>query len=123
MQDGKTITLQLAGLPENQIQEPWPIRSWRCFLDPNVLFILFIVAAICIYLELAHPGAIVPGTIGAIALLLFLCGAGALNPNWVGLALMLLAIVLLAVDVLVPTHWRTLGGRTDQSGAWIVYFL
>ena len=45
-----------------------------------------------------------PGTIGAIALVLFLLGAGTLNPNWAGLALMLLAIVLLAIDVRVPTH-------------------
>ena len=65
---------------------------------------LFIVAAICIYLELAHPGAIVPGTVGVIALVLFLFGAGSLNPNWAGLVLMLLAIVLLAIDVRVPTH-------------------
>src|SRR5262249_28026343 len=72
--------------------------------NPTVLFILFIVAALCIYLELAHPGAIVPGTIGAIALVLFLFSAGALNPNWIGLALMLLAILLLAVDVRAPTH-------------------
>ena len=90
------MTLQLAGLPQNQIQETFVNQVETVLLDPNVLFLLFIAAAICIYLEIAHPGAIVPGTIGGIALLLFLYGAGALNPNWVGLGLMLLAIVLLA---------------------------
>ncbi|HEU5348842.1 MAG TPA: NfeD family protein, partial [Ktedonobacterales bacterium] len=97
--NGKTVTPHLAGLPVTVLQPTFADQVQAFFLDPTVLFLLFIVAAICIYLELAHPGAIVPGTIGAIALLLFLLGAGALNPNWAGLALM-----LLAVDVRVPTH-------------------
>ena len=102
--NGKTITLHLAGLPVTTLAPTFADQVIAFFLDPTVLFLLFIVAAVCIYLELAHPGAIVPGTIGAIALLLFLLGAGSLQPNWAGLALMLLAIVLLAVDVRVPTH-------------------
>ncbi|HET8909659.1 MAG TPA: NfeD family protein [Ktedonobacterales bacterium] len=101
---GKSVAVQLAGLPITLLEPTLADQVQGFFLDPTVLFLLFIVAAVCIYLELAHPGAIVPGTIGAIALLLFLLGAGALNPNWTGLALMLLAIVLLAIDVRVPTH-------------------
>ena len=72
--------------------------------DPTVLFLLFILAATCLYIELSHPGAIVPGVIGALALILFLFSAGSIQPNWAGLALMLLAIVLLAIDVRAPTH-------------------
>lgn len=101
---GKSVAVQLTGLPITLLEPTLADQVQGFFLDPTVLFLLFIVAAVCIYLELAHPGAIVPGTIGAIALLLFLLGAGALNPNWAGLALMLLAIVLLAIDVRVPTH-------------------
>ncbi|MGE5334479.1 MAG: NfeD family protein, partial [Nitrososphaerota archaeon] len=104
MFSGKMITAHVAGLPVTVLAPTFADQVQAFFLDPTVLFLLFIVAAVCIYLELAHPGAIVPGTIGAITLLLFLLGAGALNPNWAGLALMLLAIVLLAVDVRVPTH-------------------
>src|SRR5215469_384522 len=72
--------------------------------DPNVLFILFGLAAVCIFLELSHPGATVPGTVGAIALIIFLIGASFLNPNWAGLILMILAVLLLAIDVRLPTH-------------------
>ncbi len=99
-----TVTLRTAGLPVDNLQETLGDQVKTILFDPNVLFILFVVALICIYLELSHPGAIVPGTVGAIALVVFLFGAGALNPNWSGLVLMLLAIVLLAVDVRVPTH-------------------
>jgi membrane-bound serine protease (ClpP class) len=104
MFSGKAVFLQLVGLPVTVLEPTFADQVQAFFLDPTVLFLLFIVAAVCIYLELAHPGAIVPGTIGAISLVLFLLGAGTLNPNWAGLALMLLAIVLLAVDVRVPTH-------------------
>lgn len=73
-------------------------------LDPNVVFLLFIVAMIGIYLEISHPGAILPGVVGSIALLLFLFTIGSLTLNWVGLALMVLAFVLLVLDLRLPTH-------------------
>jgi len=44
-------------------------------LDPNVIFLLFIVAVIAIFVEVSHPGAIIPGVIGSIALILFLFGS------------------------------------------------
>jgi membrane-bound serine protease (ClpP class) len=136
--NGSTVTLTTSGLPVQSLDPTSADQFFSVLLDPTVLFILFIVAAICIYLELAHPGAIVPGTVGAIALLLFLFGAGSLNPNWAGLALMMLAIVLLAVDVRAPTHGvLTTGaliclvvgsliffnsGPADQSvSPWLIY--
>jgi membrane-bound serine protease (ClpP class) len=73
-------------------------------LDPNIIFLLFIVAMIGVYLEISHPGAILPGTAGGIALLLFLFAIGSLSPNWAGLALMVLAFVLLVLDLRLPTH-------------------
>jgi membrane-bound serine protease (ClpP class) len=102
--NGTQVTLHTAGLPVTDLEPTLGDQVKSVIYNPTVLFILFIVAAICIYLELSHPGAIVPGTVGAIALVIFLFGAGALDPNWSGLVLMLLAIVLLAVDVRVPTH-------------------
>ena len=72
--------------------------------DPNVTFLLFVVAMLGLYVEMSHPGLIVPGVIGGIALLLFFFAASALAPNWVGLALMALAFVLLILDVRLPAH-------------------
>jgi membrane-bound serine protease (ClpP class) len=73
-------------------------------IDPNVVFLLFIVAMIGIYLEISHPGAILPGTVGGIALLLFLLGAGSLSPDWIGLGLMVLSFIFLVLDLRLPTH-------------------
>ena len=73
-------------------------------LDPNVIFLLFMVALIGIFVEISHPGAIIPGVIGSIALILFLFGSWFLSPNWAGLTLMALAFVLLILDVKLPAH-------------------
>ncbi|MGZ3639342.1 MAG: NfeD family protein [Ktedonobacterales bacterium] len=120
---GKTVTLQTSGVGVNELQPTLANQLETVFLDPTVVFILFIVAAVCIYLELSHPGAIVPGTVGAIALVIFLFAAGALNPNWTGLVLMLLAIVLLAVDVRVPTHGvLTVGALISLVVGSLIFF-
>ena len=123
LQSGSTITLAVAELPVETIQPTLRDQLFAALLDPNLLFLLFVVAAVCIYLELSHPGAIVPGVVGAIALLLFLFGAGSLAPNWAGLALMLLAIVLLAVDVRAPTHGvLTAGALISLVIGTIIFF-
>jgi membrane-bound serine protease (ClpP class) len=121
--NGSSVTLALGGLPVVTVQPTVRDQLYALLLDPNVLFILFVIAAVCIYLEISHPGAIVPGTVGGIALVLFLLGAGSLAPNWAGLALMLLAIVLLAIDVRVPTHGvLTVGALVSLVVGTLLFF-
>src|SRR6266571_4034475 len=84
--------------------------------DPNVTFLLFVVALIGLYVEISHPGVIFPGVTGGIALLLFFLAAGSLSPNWVGLALMAFAFVLLVLDVRLPSHGvLTVGAVTSTA--------
>ncbi len=92
-------------------------------LDPNVIFLLFIVALIGIFVEISHPGAIIPGIIGSVALILFLFGSWFLSPNWAGLALMALAFVLLILDVKLPAHGiLTLGAVISLiTGAFLFF--
>ena len=92
-------------------------------LDPNVIFLLFIVALIGIFVEVSHPGAIIPGVIGSIAFILFLFGAWFLSPNWAGLALMALAFELLILDVKLPAHGiLTLGAVISLiTGAFLFF--
>jgi membrane-bound serine protease (ClpP class) len=101
---GSTVTLQTAGAALQDINAGPVDTLYNLLLDPNITFLLFIVAMIGIFVEISHPGAILPGVTGGIALLLFLFAAGSLSPNWVGLALMVLAFVLLVLDVRLPTH-------------------
>ncbi len=92
-------------------------------LDPNVTFLLFVVAMIGIYVEVSHPGLILPGVTGGIALLLFFFATGSLSPNWVGLALMALAFVLLVLDVRLPSHGvLTIGAVISLIFGALIFF-
>ena len=92
-------------------------------LDPNVIFLLFIVALIGTFVEVSHPGAIIPGVVGSIAFILFLFGASFLSPNWAGLVLMTLAFVLLLLDVKLPAHGiLTLGAVISLIAGAFLFF-
>jgi membrane-bound serine protease (ClpP class) len=98
------VTLHTAGVALLTIGESPVDNLYSLLLDPNVVFLLFVLAMIGIFVEISHPGAILPGVIGAISLILFLFAAGSIAPNWAGLALMGLAFLLLVLDVRLTTH-------------------
>ncbi|HVB22903.1 MAG TPA: nodulation protein NfeD [Ktedonobacteraceae bacterium] len=99
-----SVMLQTAGDTVVDVNPGLWTTLYGFIIDPNVTFLLFVVALLGIFLEIAHPGAIIPGTVGGIALLLFLFAAGSLMPNWAGLGLMVLAFILLVLDLRLPTH-------------------
>jgi len=98
------VTLHTANLSVQTIEPGLFDHFYALLLDPNVIFLLFIIAMIGIYLEISHPGSILPGVAGGIAFVLFLFGVGSLTPNWAGFALMVLAFVLLVMDLRLPAH-------------------
>jgi membrane-bound serine protease (ClpP class) len=63
-----------------------------------------LVAVYGILGEVSNPGAIFPGTIGAIALLLLLYMSAVLPVNITGYAFIALAIALFIIDIFAPTH-------------------
>ena len=71
--------------------------------DPNVLYILMMIAALGIYFELAHPGAVVPGVLGAISLILAFISAQTLPINYGGILLILFGIALLIAEIFVTS--------------------
>lgn len=120
---GAPFTVQTSGLPVVTLQPSFANDLEAFLFDPTVLFVIFMVAATCIYLELAHPGAIIPGVIGAFTLIVFIVGSLGINPNWGGLALMILAILLLGVDTRAPTHGvLTLGALVSLIVGAVIYF-
>jgi membrane-bound serine protease (ClpP class) len=67
--------------------------------DPNVAYLLLALGVLGLLAELFHPGAIVPGAAGAIALILGLVGLGHLPFSWGGLALLALAAGLFTFEL------------------------
>jgi membrane-bound serine protease (ClpP class) len=63
-----------------------------------------LVGLLGIYLEVTHPGFILPGVVGAISLILALFAFNMLPVNWAGAALIILAIVLFVLEATVTSH-------------------
>lgn len=72
--------------------------------DPTVAYLLIVLGALAVLLEVFHPGALVPGMVGGVALLLGAIGLIALPFNWAGLLLLIVALALVVADVHMATH-------------------
>jgi membrane-bound serine protease (ClpP class) len=79
-------------------------RVFQMLWRPEVMFVLMLIAIYGIIGELSSPGAILPGVAGAIALILALYMGAVLPINIAGVALIVLAVALFAIDVFAPTH-------------------
>lgn len=83
-----------AGAPIETVAMPWYLRVLQVTADPDLVFLLLLLGVAGLAFELFHPGAIVPGLLGAIALLLAVAGLSVLPFTWIGLVLILLGIGL-----------------------------
>ena len=79
-------------------------RLLNTLIDPNLLSLLFLAGIGGILFEVFHPGVVLPGALGAVALVTALYGFAVLPTNWAGAALVLLGLALLVIDAHVVTH-------------------
>ena len=79
-------------------------RVLNTLLDPNILPLLFLAGLAGIGFEIFHPGVVLPGALGAVALVTSLFGFSVLPISWAGLLLLLLGVGLLVADVHVTSH-------------------
>lgn len=106
-----SVTLHTSGAVQEDQEPSWIQALLMILLNPNVALILGAIALYGIIAEIQHPGAIVPGVAGSIALILSLYAMSVLSVNAAGVALILLAFFLFGVDLYAPTHGvLTVGG-------------
>jgi membrane-bound serine protease (ClpP class) len=78
-------------------------RVVHALAHPSVVYLLFLVAALGLVAELSHPGALVPGLIGLVALVLALVASSALPVRAGALALLLVGAGLLIAELFVTS--------------------
>jgi len=107
----RPFTLHLANAEIDTVKPGFITRFLNTIIDPNLISLLFLLGIIGLIFEVLHPGVVLPGALGAVALVMALYGFSVLRPSWGGLALILLGVALLVVDLHSPTHGvLTIGG-------------
>lgn len=108
--DGRTVvagnverTLTTAGLMLSDHTPNWRNRLLSAITNPNIALILMMFGIYGLFFEFMNPGALYPGTIGAICLLLGFYALAALPVNIAGIGLILLGIALMAGEAFSPS--------------------
>jgi membrane-bound serine protease (ClpP class) len=100
----RPYTLNLAGAHIDYEKPGFFTRLLNAIIDPNIIGLLFLAGIAGIGFEIFHPGVVLPGALGAVALLTALFGFSVLPISWSGLALILLGVALLVIDAHVVSH-------------------
>jgi membrane-bound serine protease (ClpP class) len=100
---GEKQVLQTAGLTIEQITPDWRSKLLSVITNPNVAYILMLIGIYGLIFEFSNPGAIVPGTVGAISLILALYSFQLLPINYAGMGLILLGIALMVGEAYEPS--------------------
>jgi membrane-bound serine protease (ClpP class) len=110
--DGRTITkgerppvrLATAGAAIDEIDMGRVQRFLAVLIHPNIAFLLLAAGMVGIYFEIATPGAVVPGVVGAICLVLGLYAMSVLPVSYAGVGLLMLAAVFFLAEIKVTSY-------------------
>jgi membrane-bound serine protease (ClpP class) len=99
--DGSQSVLHVADQKLTEATLSLRQRLLLALADPRMAFVLFALGALCVYFEFQHPGAIVPGVVGTLAVVLALYGFHMLPINLTGVLLIVVAIALFILEAKV----------------------
>lgn len=98
------ITLAVKNAPIEEHNMPWYKLLLHYLADPNISYILLLIAIYGIIFEIQTPGATLPGIIGVVSFILFLYSLSVLPVNFAGLLLVLVGIGLMLADIKIVSH-------------------
>ncbi len=102
--DGKTVKLDLTDRRLVEIPLSLRHRLLSFIMDPNIAFVLLSVGMLALWAEFQHPGAILPGVVGALAILLAVIALNMLPTRYAALALILASFAFFALEVKFTSH-------------------
>lgn len=102
--DGERHTLRLRGATVVPLERTFAERVLTVIAAPQVAYLLLMLGAIALLIEMTNPGLIVPGVAGGIAMLLGLYGLSVLPVNVVGALLIAVGLGLIVAEVFVTSY-------------------
>jgi membrane-bound serine protease (ClpP class) len=96
------IVLDTRELTVHSVAPDWRTQLLLILTHPTIAYGLLLIGIYGLLLEGYHPGAVLPGVVGALSLLLGLYGLQLLAVNYAGLALMALGVGLITLEFFMP---------------------
>jgi membrane-bound serine protease (ClpP class) len=78
-------------------------RTVSFLADPNLAYLILTAGGVCLWIELTHPGLILPGVLGAVCLIVSLVSFQTMPIRYGALALILVGMALLIAELFLPT--------------------
>lgn len=103
MADGSVATVAAAGAVTMERKPDWRLELLMLLSNPTVAYMLLLVGAYGIFLEVTSPGFGVLGVIGAVLLLTGLFGLQMLPLSYAGVSLLVLGFALVVAEVFMPS--------------------
>ncbi|MCO4845498.1 MAG: nodulation protein NfeD [Sulfurovum sp.] len=98
---GKNIILRTEGATILTFEPDWKTQFLSIITNPNIAYMLLIIAIYGIFFELMNPGAIFPGVIGMISGVTALYALNMIPFNYAGLLLIILGIAFMVAEVFI----------------------
>ena len=99
----RQLTLNTDNAAIESFDQDWRTELLAIITDPNIVYLLMLVGFYGLIFELANPGYILPGVVGAICLILALYALQVLPVNYAGVALILLGLAFMTGEMFVPS--------------------
>lgn len=98
------VTLETTGAVFEELPMGLRLRILNTLSNPNVAYILMILGIYGLFFELASPGAILPGVVGAVCLVLAFYAFQTLPVNYAGLLLVILGIIFFIAEIKIISY-------------------
>lgn len=100
---GQDQTLDTKGLELEILEPDWRNELLAVITNPNIAYLLMLLGVYGLFFELANPGYVLPGVMGAICLLLALYAFQVLPVNYAGLGLILVGIAFMIAELFMSS--------------------
>jgi membrane-bound serine protease (ClpP class) len=101
--EGKGV-LKLDNAKKIVLEEGLRTKILKTISDPNIAYILLMIGLAGLYFELSHPGAVLPGVVGGIAIILAFFAMQTIPVNYAGFLLILLALVFFIMEMKIASY-------------------
>lgn len=108
--DGSKQTLNLTNYQRAAFELSARQKLLARIVQPDMFFLLLILGTLGLYAEFTHPGAVIPGVVGAICSVLALYAMHLLPVNLAGVLLIATAVTLFVLEAKFTSHGVLLAG-------------